>query len=85
MKANVTRDQALRWGIQGLMVVLVLAAAFAVVQYMKVDEIESTLSQVRAESQKASQDAAAARKKIQDELKAANAKVAALEGKQRSA
>ena len=85
MKANVTREQALRWGIQGMLVVLVLVAAFAVVQYMKADEIESTLSQVRAESQKASQDAAAARKKIQDELKAANAKVAALEGKQREA
>jgi hypothetical protein len=83
MKMNFTREQGLRWGIQGMMGAVVLVAAFAVVQYMKVDEIESSLSQARAESVKAGAEAAAARKKLQDELAAANAKVAALEGTQR--
>ncbi len=83
MTMNITREQGLRWGIQGMLIALVLVAAFAVAQYMKVGEIESSLSQVRAESRKASEDAAAARKKIQDELKGANGKVAELEGKQR--
>lgn len=83
MKMNITREQGLRWGLQGMMVALVLVAAFAVAQYMKVGEIESSLSQVQAESQKASAEAAAARIKMQDELKAANAKAAELEGKQR--
>lgn len=83
MKMNVTREQGLRWGVQGMMVVLVLVAAFAVTQYMKASELEAAASQAQAESQKASQDMAAARKKLQDDLKAANAKAAALEAKQR--
>ena len=30
MTMNVTREQGLRWGLQGMMVALVLVAAFAV-------------------------------------------------------
>jgi TolA-binding protein len=82
-KLNVTREQALRWAAQGMMAILVLVAAFAVTQYLKVSELESSASAEKAESQKASQDAAAARKKMQDELKAVNARAAELEGKQR--
>jgi hypothetical protein len=80
---NVTREQALRWGAQGMMAVIVLVGAFAVMQYLKVDEIESSLSRTKSEAQKANQDSAAARKKLQDELKAAGEKVAALGAKQR--
>ena len=83
MKMNVTREQGLRWAAQGMMVVLVLVAAFAVTQYMKVDELESSVSRAQSEFQKASQDWATARKKMQDDLKAASAKAAELEAKQR--
>jgi hypothetical protein len=83
MTMNVTREQGLRWAMQGTMVALVLVAAFAVTQYMKVGELESAVSQAQGESQKASQDWATARKKMQDDLKAANAKAAELEAKQR--
>lgn len=82
-KINVTREQGLRWGAQGMMALLVLVAAFAVTLYMKVGELESSASAAQAESQKASQAAAAARKKMQDDLNAANAKAAGLEAKQR--
>lgn len=83
MKLNVTREQGLRWAAQGTLIVLALVAAFAVTQYMRVNELESAVSQAQTESQKASQDMATTRKKMQDDLKAANAKVAELEGKQR--
>ena len=83
MKMNVTREQALRWAAQGMMAIAILVAAFAVTQYLKVSELESSASAAQAESQKASQDAAAARKKMQDELKAVNARAAEIEGKQR--
>ncbi len=83
MKMNVTREQALRWTAQAMMAIVVLVAAFAVTQYLKVSELESSASAAKAESQKASQDAAAARNKMQDELKAVNARAAEREGKQR--
>ena len=83
MKTNVTREQGLRWAAQGMMVLLVLVGAFAVTQTMKVSELESAASQAKSESQKAGQDMAVVRKKMQDDLKAANAKAAELEGKQR--
>jgi len=83
MTMNVTREQGLRWGLQGMMVALVLVAAFAVSQYMKVGELESAASQAQADSQKASRDWATARKMMQDDLKTANAKAAELGGKQR--
>ena len=82
MSMNVTREQGLRWGLQGMMVALVLVAAFAVTQYMNVSELESALSQAKSDSQKANQDWATARRKMQDDIKAANAKAAELEGKQ---
>ena len=83
MTMNVTREQGLRWGLQGMMVALVLVAAFAVSQYMNVGELESAASQAQADSQKASRDWATARKMMQDDLKTANAKAAELGGKQR--
>ena len=50
---------------------------------MKVGELESAASQAQADSQKANRDGATASKKLQDDLKAANAKAAELGGKQR--
>ena len=85
MNTKVTQEKALRWAAQGLTVLLVLVAAVAVNLYFKIDELEATLSQARAESDKASQAAAAARKKLQDELNAAKTKSAALEASLREA
>ena len=79
MKTKVTQEKAPRWAAQGLTLLAVLVAAVAVNLYFKIDEIEATLSQTRAESDKANQAAAAARKKLQDELNAAKTKFAALE------
>ena len=85
MVMNVSRETALRWIAQGTTVLFLLVAVYAATLYMKVDEFESSASQARAESDKASQASAAARKKMQDELKAANAKATGLEQKQREA
>ncbi|MBI5909073.1 MAG: hypothetical protein HY848_03845 [Betaproteobacteria bacterium] len=82
---KLTQEKALRWAAQGLTVLLVLVAAVAVILYFKIDELEATLSQARAEADKASQAAAAARKKLQDEFNAAKTKSAALEQRQREA
>lgn len=85
MKLNLTREQALRWTAQGLMVALVLVAAWAVSLFLKSGELESAVSQAQAETQKTVQDALAARKKIQEELAAASARAAAAETKLRQA
>jgi hypothetical protein len=82
MKTKVTQEKALRWAAQGLTLLLVLVAAVAVNLYFKIDELEATLSQARAESDKTNQAAATARKKLQDELNAAKTKSAALEQQQ---
>ena len=82
MKTNVTREKALRWAAQGLTVLLVLVAMIAANLYFKLDETEATLSQARAESDKTNQAAAAARKKLQDEITAEKGKVTALEQQQ---
>ena len=79
MKTKVTQEKALRWAAQGLTLLVVLVAAVAVNLYFKIDELETSLSQARVESDKTNQAAAAARKKLQDELNAANTKSAALE------
>jgi hypothetical protein len=52
MNTKVTKEQALRWAAQGLTVLAVLLAALAVNLYFKVDELETTLSQARAEADK---------------------------------
>jgi len=83
MKLNITQDKALRWGAQGAIVLLVLVATFAATLYMKVDELETSSTQARAEASKMSQSAAAASKKLQDELKTANAKLADMDARQR--
>ena len=85
MNAKITQGNALRWTAQALTVLLVLAAALAVNLYFKADRLEADLSQAKAESDKASQAAAAARKKLQDELDAAKTGSAALEKRQREA
>ena len=85
MKTKITQEKALRWATQGLTILVVLVAAVAVNLYFKIGEFEATLSQARAESDNASQAAAAARKKLQDELNAAKTKSAALEQRQREA
>ena len=81
MKLNVTQDKMLRWAVQGLTVLLVLVAAGAVMFYLKADELEVSLSQARADAVKENQAGVAARKKLQDEAKAASAKSAELERK----
>jgi hypothetical protein len=53
MNKNVVREQGLRWASQAMMVLLILVAAFAVAQYMKVGELESAASQAQAESRAA--------------------------------
>ena len=83
MAMNVSREKALSWIAQGATVLLLLVAAYAVMLYLKVDELETSVSQVRADSDKAGQASAAARKKMQDELNAASARAAELEKKQR--
>lgn len=77
------REKVMQWTAQGAVVLLIVVAAFAVLEFMKVDELESTLAQVQAAADKASQDAAAARRKLQDELKATSVKAADLEQKLR--
>ena len=79
MKMNIPQEKALRWTAQGLTIVAVAAAAVAAVLYSKVDELEASASQTRVQSENAAQLSAAARKKLQDELKAAGDKAAALE------
>lgn len=81
MKLNVTQDKALRWAVQGLTILLVLVAAGAVMLYLKADELDTTLVRMRAEADKDNQSAAAMRKKLQDEAKAASSKSAELEQK----
>ena len=81
MKMNVTQDKALRWATQGLTILLVLAAGIAAMLYFKTDDLEASLAQARAETDKSSQASAAARTKLQNEVKAANAKAAELEQK----
>src|SRR5512140_2300277 len=85
MKTNITQDKAWRWAAQGLTVLLVLAVAIAAMLYFKVDELEASALQAKTESDKANQAGSAARKKLQDELNAANAKAAALEQQQNDA
>jgi len=80
---NVSREKAMQWTTRGAVVLLILIAALAITEYMKVDELESSLAQAQASAEKASQDAAAARRKLQDELNATSAKAADLEQKQR--
>jgi hypothetical protein len=81
MKMNITQEKALRWAVQGLVVLLVLVAAVAVILNVKNGDLEAALSQARADSDKAEQAAAAARKKLQDEVNAASVKSAAMEKK----
>src|SRR5450756_777471 len=61
MKTKVTQEKALRWAAQGLTLLVVLVAAVAVNLYFKIDELETSLSQARVESDKTNQAAAAAR------------------------
>ena len=85
MKMNISQEKALRWAAQGLTVVLVAVAAIAVVLYVKVGELEAFVSQAKAEADAANQAGATARKKLQDELKASGARLAALEQQQNEA
>lgn len=85
MKINVTREKALRWVAQGLTLLLVLVAAVAVNLYFKIDELDTSLSQARAESDKTNQTAAAERKTLQDEVNAVKAKFTALEQQEHEA
>jgi hypothetical protein len=85
MKMKISQEKALRWAAQALTVLLLLAVAVAAMLYFRLDELEASASQARSESDKANQTAAATRKKLQDDLKAAAAKVAALEQQQNDA
>lgn len=85
VKMNVSREKTLQYIAQGAVVLLVVVAVLAVMEFMKVGELESALSQAQASAGKATQDSALARKKLQDELKTLSAKTADLEQKQRQA
>ena len=85
MKTNMTQEKALRWTAQGLTVLVVLAVAVAAMLYFKLNELDASLSQARADSDKANQAALATRTKLQGELKAAGAKLAAQEQQQNEA
>jgi hypothetical protein len=85
MKMNIAQEKGLRWAAQGLTVLLVVAVAVVALLYFKLDGLEAAASQARVESDRTSQAAAAARKKLQDELKASGAKLAALQQQQSDA
>ncbi len=80
---TVSREKAMQWTAQGAIVVLVIVAAIAVIEFMKANDLEASLAQTQASADKANQDAAMARKKFQDDLKAASVKAVDLEQKQR--
>ncbi len=83
MDMSITKEKMLRWGFEAAVVLLVLVVAFAAVLYFKVDELEASLAQARADADRTSQTSAAATRKMQEQLKAATAKAAELEMKQR--
>lgn len=83
MDMSITKEKMLRWGFEAAVVLLVLVAAMAVMLYLKVDELEVSLAQARAESEKAGQASGAATRKMQEQIKAATARAAELEMKQR--
>ncbi len=79
MKGNMTREQGLRWTSYALMVLLVLAGAYAGMLFMKVDEAESAA----AASKRAADDASGSAAKAQAQIKVLSAKVAEAEQKAR--
>jgi len=82
---TLTKEQGLRVTAQVAVVLLILVAAYAVMLHLQVGDLESTVDRAQAETQKVAQDAAAGRKKLQDELNAANARASAMEAKLRQA
>jgi hypothetical protein len=85
MKANIAPEKALRLTALGLTVLLVLAAAAAGMLYFKLDEVETSASRAKAESDQAIQAAAVERKKQHDLIKGAGAMLADLEQRQNDA
>lgn len=83
MKTNVPPEQALRWIAQGATALLVVVAVLAVMLYLKVDELESSIAQVRTEADNSAKASAATAVKAQAQLKELTAKAADLEQKQR--
>lgn len=82
MKMAIAKDKLMQWTAVGLGLLLVLAAAAAVMMSLNNSELEASLSQLQADMGKTEQANTAARNKLLDDLKAANAKSAALEKKQ---
>lgn len=83
MNMGINKEKMMRWAFEASVVLLVLVAAIAVVLYFKVDELEASLAQARADSDNAAQASGAAARKMQEQIKAATAKAAELELKQR--
>jgi hypothetical protein len=76
---GMTREQGLRWTSYGLLVLVVLAGAYAGMLFLKADEAESAAAQAR----KATDEASASLAKAQTQLRTANARVTELEQKAR--
>ena len=80
---KIPQEKLQRFYTLGAVVLLVVVAAAAAMLYMRVDDLESTLAQARADSEKTNMLAAAASRKVQEQLKASSARIAELEQKQR--
>jgi hypothetical protein len=76
---GMTREQGLRWTSYGLLVLVVLAGAYAGMLFLKVDEAESNAAQAR----KAADAALASLAKAQAQLKTVSARATELEQKAR--
>ena len=85
MKMNITQEKGLRLAVQGLTVLVVLAAAIAAALYFKLGDLDAAATLARVESDKTNQAAAAARKKLQDELKATGVNLSELQQQQSTA
>ena len=83
MTTDVPRQSTLRWIAQGATVLLVLVAVVAAMLYLKVGELESSIVQIRAESEKRVAASAATASKAQAQLNEISANTADMEQKQR--
>lgn len=79
MKMDFLSDAVKRWATIGLVILLVLVSALAAMMYRKQADLEASLAQMRAEAGKGDATQAASMAKLQDDIKAANGKLAKLE------
>lgn len=79
MKLDFLSDAVKRWASIGLAILLVLVSALAVMMYRKQGDLEASLAQMQAEAGKGEATKAASMAKLQDDIKAANGRLAKLE------